>query len=772
MTPSSILITTPPSFQTRRIATGTGPSTTSKSDYPGILIPEDDSQPKTDATQLHEDGNAEVPNIHTQLPSASVVSQNYPEPSVTGTSGAANEAGSDDQDAASGQGGAGDTSPQPNQAPGDPDPTMIPASRPAPAPQPFMNAGESTTKDPALQSIIGSRTLTPGAPGSTIDGTLVSLQPSATALVVGSSTKLLADSPKQSMLTFNGVSFSPGPGSDLVIGTQAIAAGAPAVTISGKAISLAAGGTAIAVGPSTMPLAVPAAQEIVTANGLSFSRGSGSNLVIGTETINPGAPAVTVSGTPVSLALDGTAIVVGSSTESLPAAPTQSIVTAGPFTFKRGSGSDFVIGTQTITAGAAAVTISGTPVSLPVDGTAVVLDASTIPLLGPTPATTPAPTTAPIILDINGIPLTALSESNYIVDSQTLIPGKPAITVNGTPVSLAIGGTAVVAGDSTVQLSTAIATPSVLDINGVLLTAVSGSSNYVIGSQTLVPGKPAITVNGAPVSLAASATAVVSGGLTIPLLGAATTPAVLAINGNSYTGISGPNFLTDSQTLIPGGPAITISGTPIPLLPGATGVVIGGSTFPFPNPSTTSPPVLTINGDRYTQMSGSSFLIGSQTLIPGGPAITVSGTPISLPLDATAVVVGGSTVPIPRPTSTPVVLEIDGQSFTQISGSGFLIGSQTLLPGGAAITVNGTLVSLGAAATNLVVGTQTEPLTTSRGLGEIIMGGFSNGGPGVPVATNTSSVVGFIGGTCRGVERRLGGMCVGAVLGCILAYLF
>ncbi|KAL8857187.1 MAG: hypothetical protein Q9178_006242 [Gyalolechia marmorata] len=709
MTPSSILITSPPTLETPSIATGTGPSTASKPDELGIPIPEDHSQSEASASQPHEDGIAKIPNSNTQPPGASVISQNYPEPSMTGTTGTANEAGSDDQDAASRPVGAGDTSPRPNQAPRDSDPTIlpvvppattatIPASQPAPAPQPVMNTGKLITKDPALQPSIGSPTTTPGTPGITIDGTIVSLQPSATALVGGSSMELLTDAPKQSIVTFNGVSFSPGPGSDFAIGTQALAAGAPAVTISGKAVSLAPGGTAIAVGLSTMPLVVPPAQGIITANGLSFSRGSGSNLVIGTQTMNPGASAVTVSGTPVSVALGGTAIVVGSLTEPVSVAPMQGIVTAGAFTFERGSGSDIAIGTQTITAGAAAVTISGTPISLPAAGTAVVVDGSTVQLSGPTPA----PTTAPVTLDINGMPLIALSGSNYVVGSQTLVAGKPPITVNGTPISLAVGGIAVIAGDSTIQLQTATATSAVLDINGVSLTTLPGS-NYVVGSQMLVPGKPAITVNGTPVSLALSATAVVIGGSTVPLSQPMTTPAVLAINGNTYTGIS-----------------------------------------------------------------GSTSLIDSQTLIPGGPAITISGTPLSLPLDATAVVVGGSTLPIPRPTSTPVVLEINRQSFTQISGSGFLIGSQTLLPGGPAITVNGTQVSLGAGATNLVVGTQTKPLTTSQGLGDIIMGGLSNGGPALPSATNTSNVVEFIGGSDRVAQLSLRGMCVGVILSCVL----
>ncbi|KAI4173678.1 MAG: hypothetical protein LQ346_008380 [Caloplaca aetnensis] len=682
MTPSSHLITTAAILQTPFLATEIGPSTASKPDEMGIGPQNDHSEPKAGASPPPASGNVLTPNLASQLSSAPAAPQRPPETSMTGTSGTAiNNAGLENQEPVSKPVVVGYTPSGPNQAPEGPGPTLSSAVQPAttapkPAspplssePQSIASFGRLTTAGSASQYIIGTHTLTPGAPGITIDGTVVSLQPSATAVVVGS---------------------------------------------------------------STMPLAPPPGQEIVAANGLSFLRGPGSNLVLGTQTITPGAPAVSMSGTPVSLADDGTAIAIGSSTALLPAAAMQGFVGADAFTFSRGSDSDLVIGTQTITPGAPAVTISGTPVSLPVSGTAVVVDGSIIPFLGPTPA----PTTAPATLDINGMPLTALSGSRYIIGSQTLIPGKPAVTVYGTPVSLAVGGTAIVAGDSTIPLSTATAAPAVLGLNGMSFTALPGS-NYVIGSQTLVPGKPAITVSGTPVLLAASATAVVVGGSTIPLSGATTTPAVLAINGNTYTAISGSIYLIDSQTLVPGGPAITVSGTPISLPLGATAVVIGGSTVPVRGPTST-PAVLTINDNPYTAMSNSDFLIGSQTLVPGGPATTVSGTPISLPLDATAVVIGDSTLPIPSPTTTPAVLELNGQSYTQqISGSGFLIGTQTLVPGGAGITVNGTLVSLGADATNLVVGTQTEPLTTSssRGLGEVIMGGFGSGGLGGPVAT-------------------------------------
>jgi hypothetical protein len=59
--------------------------------------------------------------------------------------------------------------------------------------------------------------------------------------------------------------------------------------------------------------------------------------------------------------------------------------------------------------------------------------------------------------------------------------------------------------------------------------------------------------------------------------------------------------------------------------------------------ATTLPSALTINGQTIAPNSQGDFVIGTQTLTPGGPAITVSGTPISLAPSATAIVVGGST---------------------------------------------------------------------------------------------------------------------------------
>lgn len=59
------------------------------------------------------------------------------------------------------------------------------------------------------------------------------------------------------------------------------------------------------------------------------------------------------------------------------------------------------------------------------------------------------------------------------------------------------------------------------------------------------------------------------------------------------------------------------------------------------------------------------------------------------------------------------------------------IGSQTLVPGGAAITISGTPISLGTAATNVVVGSSTLGLGPAivSGLGGTPIGSSTTGGP-------------------------------------------
>ncbi|MCJ1249529.1 hypothetical protein MMC30_006755 [Trapelia coarctata] len=218
-------------------------------------------------------------------------------------------------------------------------------------------------------------------------------------------------------------------------------------------------------------------------------------------------------------------------------------------------------------------------------------------------------------------------------------------------------------------------------------------------------------------------------------------------------------FVIASQTLVPGGPAITISGTPISLPPSASDLIIGGTTYAFVStiqhtpPRSTTLPALTVGGSVITPNTASNYVIGSQTLLPGGPAITISGTLVSLAPSATEVIIGGTTHVLvsgagglqpPLPTFT-----IEGSAVRPNSAGNYIIGSQTLVPGGTAMTISGTPISLTSAVSDLVVGTSTETLvapTDTAKLGGYIISALG----GFPMETSTSTVV------FRGQGSRLG----------------
>ena len=202
----------------------------------------------------------------------------------------------------------------------------------------------------------------------------------------------------------------------------------------------------------------------------------------------------------------------------------------------------------------------------------------------------------------------------------------------------------------------------------------------------------------------------------------AASPAI-TIGGTPYTADSSGNFVINGQTLNPSNP-ITVSGTPISILPGNTAVAVGSSieaiVTPPPNannensPAEGSPP-LTIDGSTYypTGPSSAYVLPGGQTLTPG-VQVTVGGTPVSLASDGSMAVVGGSSENL-APTITPPpgkpVLTFDGTTYSPTgASSAYVIGGQTLIPGAGPITVSGTPISLAANGANAVVGSSTENL--------------------------------------------------------------
>jgi uncharacterized protein YodC (DUF2158 family) len=274
-------------------------------------------------------------------------------------------------------------------------------------------------------------------------------------------------------------------------------------------------------------------------------------------------------------------------------------------------------------------------------------------------------------ITLNGVTATPESSSKYVLSEQTLRAGGPAVTISGTQISLASGASVIVVGSSTSVLVASASPGHHVQAGGpapaLTLTANSNSaSEYVFGDQTIRPGGPAITVSGTRISLDSEETAVVVGSIYRPVaivqdgreqaqqveVQSAGKPSRLTIAGATATLNSASEYIVADQTLKPGGPAITLSGTRISLAPQATAVVVGSSTSIL----ATSPhdddraqqvgklaSVLTLAGATATLNPASEYVIDGQTLTPGGHAVTVSGTRISLAPHATAVAIGSAT---------------------------------------------------------------------------------------------------------------------------------
>lgn len=161
-----------------------------------------------------------------------------------------------------------------------------------------------------------------------------------------------------------------------------------------------------------------------------------------------------------------------------------------------------------------------------------------------------------------------------------------------------------------------------------------------------------------------------------------------------------PGVVIGSETLTPG-QTTTMNGVEIivPTQGGGSSIIVDGSTIGVQPAGPTGPPVLTVGDSTVTANPQGQFVVGDQTLTPGGPAITVDGSTLSLGPSGTVAVVNGVTQTlgnVPLATGAPVLTVGDQTvSATVIGGSTqFVIGpGQTLTPGGV-LTVDGTTFSM------------------------------------------------------------------------------
>ncbi|KAF2212091.1 hypothetical protein CERZMDRAFT_106301 [Cercospora zeae-maydis SCOH1-5] len=289
---------------------------------------------------------------------------------------------------------------------------------------------------------------------------------------------------------------------------------------------------------------VPAPRPEITVGDAVITGNNNNEFVVGGQTLAPGGPAVTEGDNTIELPSQATAVIVNGSPTPIaqPQAPANVPApewTFGENTITANSANEFVIASQTITPGGEAVTIAGTTLSLAAGASEIVVNGQTSEIA--------VPVGAPVTL--GGAIATPVASGAYVLPGgQTLSEDGPDIVVAGTTYSLADSGSSVVVNGVASPLPTA---------GGV---AVGGMTELILPGTTLLPGSE-VVVSGTTYSLAATGGAFYIDGQSSILQSAQPGSSITLPNGVVATPTVATNIVVGSQTLMPGGPAITISGT-------------------------------------------------------------------------------------------------------------------------------------------------------------------------------------------------------------------
>jgi len=159
---------------------------------------------------------------------------------------------------------------------------------------------------------------------------------------------------------------------------------------------------------------------------------------------------------------------------------------------------------------------------------------------------------------------------------------------------------------------------------------------------------------------------------------------------------TGGLVINPGTTLTPGGPAITTGGTTLSLGNNGLQIIAPGTSTQIPFGSSAVPVTLG-DGTTVTIDPNAGLIVGGTTLRQGDPALTVSGTTMSIGPSGLVIVdpSGTSTVPIPSGTGSNSVITVGGSTFTMSNGAVVLGPGTTLQSGDPARTISGTTLSIG-----------------------------------------------------------------------------
>ena len=488
---------------------------------------------------------------------------------------------------------------------------------------------------------------------------VVSLAPSASAVVVNGITSPMPNTANVGsgpIVTINSQPTTLGAVPGLAIDAQYVVAGAPAATIQGVPISLAPSASAIVVDGGTTPIS-PGQTPVITLGSQPVTASPTSQYVLAGRTLVPGAAAITISGTPISVPTDGNAVVVGGSTVAIPhtASPVLPVITLGNQVITANSASQFLVGDQTLAPGAPAITVAA--------------PASAVAASGPSPTT----------LTVGGEVFTP-NPTAFPIDGTTISADGPGVTVDGTSISLGPSGVLNIGG-STISLPVSEISPTAYTIGGQIFTP--SPTAFSIDGTTISADGPGDMVDGTHIKLAPSGILEIGSSTnSLGLNAASPTPTAYTVGNQVFT----PNptaFPIDGTTISAGGPGVTIDGTIVSLQP--SGILdIGSNTI-----SLTPGPPYTVGGKVFTP-NPTAFSIDGTIISAGGSGVNIDGTLVSL--ETSGILDIGSSKILLQPNN---VYTVGGETFTP-NPTAFSIDGTTISAGGPGVTIDGTIVSLGA----------------------------------------------------------------------------
>ncbi|KAL8728620.1 MAG: hypothetical protein Q9166_005273 [cf. Caloplaca sp. 2 TL-2023] len=334
--------------------------------------------------------------------------------------------------------------------------------------------------------------------------------------------------------------------------------------------------------------------QVIVIGSITVTANTASAFIIGMQTLAPGSSAIQIGDSTYSIPLKPTALIINGSPSAI--SPASSV----------GKGQMSFLQTQSFANGNAASPKDQALANLQADMASLIMNA-----FGPVavPAT-------PVPLPLGGGTL--------------LTPGGPPLVVSRTTYPLPASGTTIFVNGSPSPIIKPTETAN--DVPGNLATGDGLRQPFVIGSITLWPGAPAVKISGTTYSLPPSSTAVIVNGNPSPLPGS-----------TGDTNLKANPIFIAGTTINPGSPAVSISGTVYSLPLSGTAVLINGS----PSPIILSSETTNQTPSPSSRTSFQPLIVAGQTINPGSPAITISGTTYSLPSSGTAVLVNGTPSPLP-----------------------------------------------------------------------------------------------------------------------------